>query len=471
MHEQHSVPNISDGALAGPSYRRDLGSGLVLRWSTAADAAAIAALLGLVWRNHADDPLNPRVMEAAHRHMSGRFPLTGPGDFAVVEDMHAAEHPIVACTSLWREEWEYAGIPFGIGRPESVATNPAYRNRGLVRAMFELVHARSMVEGHLVQAITGIPHFYRQFGYEYALDLHGRRAVLLALIPETNTNIPEPYALREAALTDVPAMIEIYDRRRAGSLVWNRVSERYWRYQIEKWHDPALARLDPTAHGANDRIQMIVDAAGVVCGYTIVATKRWARDLQVFALELAAGVSWQLVMPPLLRALRSYGLRLLSVRPEIEALREISLFLGRDHPAYAVLGQALAPLHDPPYAWYLRVADLPAFIRRIAPAIERRLADSAATGYTGALKIDFYRGGLRLVFEQGHLALAEPWHAPVFGPGADAGCPELLFLQLVFGYRDLDELRYAFPDIWVGDTVSMVLRALFPKAPAWVMAL
>jgi hypothetical protein len=117
------------------------------------------------------------------------------------------------------------------------------------------------------------------------------------------------------------------------------------------------------------------------------------------------------------------------------------------------------------------VADLPAFIRRIAPALERRLAESAATGYTGTLKIDFYRGGLRPVFEQRRLALAEPWRAPAFGPGADAGFPELVFRQLLFGYRDLDELRYAFPDIWVGDTAGMLLPALFPKALAWVMAL
>jgi hypothetical protein len=106
----------SGRALAEPSYRRDLGDGLVLRWSSASDAAGIARVLGLVWRNHADEPLNPRVMEAAHRHMSGRFPLTGPGDFALVEDARAAGRPIVACTSLWREEWEYAGIPFGVGR-------------------------------------------------------------------------------------------------------------------------------------------------------------------------------------------------------------------------------------------------------------------------------------------------------------------------------------------------------------------
>ena len=103
--------------------------------------------------------------------MSGTHPLMGPGDFALVEDQSKPHNPLVACTCLWRHTWEYEGIPFAMGRPEIVASDPAYRHRGLIRALFELIHARSEAEGHLVQAITGIPYFYRLFGYEYALDL------------------------------------------------------------------------------------------------------------------------------------------------------------------------------------------------------------------------------------------------------------------------------------------------------------
>ncbi len=44
-----------------------------------------------------------------------------------------------------------------------------------------MVHQRSADEGHLVTAITGIPYFYRQFGYEYALDLGGKRTTYLTL--------------------------------------------------------------------------------------------------------------------------------------------------------------------------------------------------------------------------------------------------------------------------------------------------
>ena len=194
---------------------------------------------------------------------------------------------------------------------------------------------------------------------------------------------------------------------------------------------------------------MIVDNAGAVQGYLMVAIRRWDNSLDVYALNVAAGVSWQAVVPPLLRVLQAYGMQIPAVRPDVPPLNEISFWLGSAHPVYDVLGEALAPFYEPPYAWYVRVPDVLAFIRHIAPALERRLANSAAAFYTGELTLDFYRGGMHLVFDKGHITHIEPWQAPAYKNNADASCPALVFLQLLFGYRSLDELRYAFPDVRV----------------------
>ena len=176
-------------------------------------------------------------------------------------------------------------------------------------------------------------------------------------------------------------------------------------------------------------------------------------------------------MPSLLRALQSYGMQLPAIKPDTEPLREISFSLGRTHPVYDALGQELAPYGEPPYAWYIRVPDLPTFIRHIAPALERRLASSVVASYSGELKLDFYRGGLRMVFDRGRLTDVEPWSAPVYQANADAGFPALVFTQLLFGYRSLDDLRYAFPDVWASSEAQVILNALFPVRPSWVMQL
>ena len=167
---------------AQSTYRRDLGDGLVLRWSTAEDTASLLQLVGHVFRRGENAPPNANTMSIVARLMRGDYPLMGQGDFAVIEDTSRDGKPLVACTCLWRQRWEYDGIPFGLGRPEFVGTDPAYRNRGLIRALFEVIHARSEAEGQLMQAITGIAYFYRQFGYEYALQLEAGRTTYLSLI-------------------------------------------------------------------------------------------------------------------------------------------------------------------------------------------------------------------------------------------------------------------------------------------------
>src|SRR5579859_4170859 len=101
---------------AQPTYRRDLGSGLVLRWSTAEDTASLLQLVGHVFRRGENAPPNANIMSMVARLMRGDSPLMGPGDFAVIEDTSRDGKPLIACTCLWRQRWEYDGIPSEMGR-------------------------------------------------------------------------------------------------------------------------------------------------------------------------------------------------------------------------------------------------------------------------------------------------------------------------------------------------------------------
>ncbi|HEY6074917.1 MAG TPA: hypothetical protein VIV15_16445, partial [Anaerolineales bacterium] len=90
-------------------------------------------------------------------------------------------------------------------------------------------------------------------------------------------------------------------------------------------------------------------------------------------------------------------------------------------------------------------------------------AGSIAAGFSGELTLSFYRQGLRLVFEAGHLRQAEAWQP---GPETEesAAFPGLTFLQMLFGYRSFDELDRTFPDChWSNWQARTVLNILFPK--------
>ncbi len=450
--------------LASPSYIGDLGGGLIRRWSTAADTEKFALLLGTVFRDDNDDLPNPRPMAEARLLMRPGFPYMTADDVAVVEDTSRPDRPLVASTTFWRHTWSYAGIPFGVTRPELVAADPTYRNRGLIRAVFEMIHARGAAEGHLLQGITGIPYFYRQFGYEYVLDLDGSRTTYFSLIPEKKGDEPEFCTLRRAGLDDVERITAIYNLRRSSSLLRHESPEERLRWVIAFWDDPEVRDQDVLLVGSSGRYWMILNADQEICGYAWIAARRWSRSLLVRELGLVPGADVQRMGPALLRALRDYGLTIPAVRSDAPPCSEIEFSLGRLHPFYDVLGDALAPKVTPPYAWYIRIPDVPAFLRLITPALEERVAQSALVGYTGDLKIDHYRGGLRLRFEQGKLVDAAAWRPPIQGDEDTAlGCPPLTFLQLLLGYRGLDELRAIFPDIWVKDEYRLLMTTLFPK--------
>src|SRR6266487_1231552 len=427
-------------SMADPIYRRDLGDGLILRWSSVSDTEAIAQLESLVFRDHVTDPPNIPLAHFMRETMSGEYPLMGPGDFALVEDSAQKDYPVVACTCLWRQQWEYEGVPFEIGRPEFVATHPDYRNRGLIRAIFELIHARSEAEGHMVQGITGIPYYYRQFGYEYALDLDGNCIVFL------------------------PFILELYERQRAAYSVSTIIDWRWWTYQLQTWH------TSETGH--SERVQIIIDGAGSPCGYLITPNVRTGRYMPIWDLAVTPTVNLQEAMPSLLQALHALGLNIPTIY-DAPAVSGIRFILSTGHPVYEVLDKSLHSKYEPPYAWYVRVVDLAKFIRHIAPALERRLVDSALGNYSGELKLDFYRGGLHIVFDKGHLTNIEDWQHPIWNPesNVDGGTPPLVFLQMLFGHRNLDELRYAFPDVWVKDESELLLKTLFPRRPSWVAPL
>jgi hypothetical protein len=343
-----------------------------------------------------------------------------------------------------------------------VASMPDYRNRGLIRAIFELIHARSAERGHLAQGITGIPYYYRQFGYEYALDLGGSRSVYFAAIPRLKEGESEPYALRDATVEDLPRVMALYDHERARGPVSTQIGADYWRWTLDGQSQES---------GEGWRTQLIVNAQGEMLGYVLTGRWRGGDSLGVWGVALEQGVALAPLLPSLLRLLQAHALALPSRKPDDPPAAKITFGLWGSHPVYDALAEQMTAAHEPPYAWYVRVPNPPRFVRHIAPALERRLAASAMAGYSGELKMNFYRGGLRLAFENGRLTAAEDYCAEGWRPQAGAGFPPLVFLQLLFGRRSLAELRHVFPDVWANDEMRPLLEALFLPRPSWALPL
>jgi len=432
---------------------RDLGDGLVLRRATPADSEALADFSARVHSDEGwdqpDQPLALWVQDLTSRP----HPTCNVEDFALVEDTR--QRRIASMMCLIPQTWEYDGVAIPVGRPELVGTHPDYRRRGLVRAQFEVIHSWCAERGHMVQGITGIPWYYRQFGYEMALTLGGGRKGYPADIPTLKPGEEETYRIRSASEADLAFLRETDDWGRRRYLVSCRRDEALWRHE-----------LNGRTPGSSDtlRVGVIVTRDGDRVGYVLHPESLHRDHLDLSGFELARGVSWLNVTPTVLRYLRATGEAYASADDK-RVCKYISLDLGAEHPAYAAA--PWCPVAQNPYAWYLRVADLAGFLKHIAPAIERRLDDSIAAGHSGELTLGFYRSGLRLVFQAGRLTTVEPWQ-PETRKWGMARFPDLTFLQLLFGYRSLQELLMAFPDCGVSSEARPLVEALFPKRPSQV---
>jgi hypothetical protein len=426
---------------------RDLGNGLILRRSTPEDADALAEFdAGILGDNEAD---GGRIAAWIRDLLTRPHPTFSPDDFTIVEETSSGR--IISSLNLIPQTWSYEGIKFGVGRPEVVATHPDFRNRGLVRAQFDEIHKWSAERGDMVQAITGIPYFYRLFGYEMVLDLAGRRLGYEAQVPKLKDGEAEPYHIRPATDADLPFIAELYEQAiQRSSIACVRTPE-IFKYELDGRSEKNLDHFE---------MRVIEDKSGKPIGYFQHSNYFTGTGLNAAQYELMHGVSWLEVTPSVVRYLWNIGHEY--AKRDGRVCTSFGFALGGYHPAYDVLGKNLPSVREP-YAWYLRVPDLPGFLNHIKPVLEKRLAESIAPGHSREIKISFYRDGLRIVIEKGRLRTIEPW-MPTPKEEGDAAFPDLTFLQIVFGYRSFDELQRAFADCWCDhEDVQVLINILFPK--------
>jgi hypothetical protein len=300
-----------------------------------------------------------------------------------------------------------------------------------------------------VQGITGIPYYYRQFGYEFALNLGGRH--MGSLPPKLKEGASEKFVIQPAEEKDIPFLMSVYEHASKRSMVSAEWTEAHWHNNLFEVSSESVQKLE-------FRIIERADSHEAV-GYFAHARLLGLTGINTFQYELAPGVSWLEVSPCVARYLWATGQD--SAKEQNRQCTTFGFFLGAEHPVYDALGDTLPSVREP-YAWYLRLPDLLSFLNHIKPALEKRLAESIASGHSGEYLIGMYPKGIKLTLENGRI-MFENWK-PDHAEHGNAGFPMLTFLQILFGYRSFEELKYAFPDCWWSDhTTRMIIDILFPK--------
>ncbi len=443
---------MGDGSTDGTI--EELGDGLRLRHARPTDAEALAEFNARIHGDPIKQTPDEGIAIWTRDLLARPHPTFRAADFMLVEEVATGQ--IVSSLNLISQTWSYEGIPFSVGRPELVGSDLAYRRRGLVRLQMEHAHRWSAERGEMVQAITGIAYYYRQFGYEMTLELGGARLGYSLHVPGASDGATGQYTVRAATEADLRLIAALYERAMNRYAIACLRDEAMWRYEL----------MERSERGITNRVLCIIEREGEPVGYLAHPDGLWGSALVALQYELLPGISWLAATPSVIRYLWSAGERI-AARDEAEGFGSFGFAMGTTHPVYEVADELL-PRAWNVYAWYLRVPDVPGFVRHIAPALEERLARSLAVGHSGELKLSFFRSGLRLRLEGGSLREVEAWRPDPTDP-QHACFPGLTFLQLLFGFRSLAELEAAFPDcISEGDEARVLLNALFPKRPSAV---
>jgi GNAT superfamily N-acetyltransferase len=384
-------------------------------------------------------------------------PLTSLDDIFVVVDPARSDR-IASATLLIPQTWRYEEIPIAVGRPELVGTHPEYRAQGLVRALFAAVHERSAALGHQLQGITGIPHFYRQFGYTMAVDLDDHAAFPLQTLAKPAPDYTPSFTLRPATADDIADLARWHDSMARERLLTEVRSPEQWRHEV--------VGRSPRSMLARD-YQIIVNVDGAGVGYVELSGNLYhPRSFYCIAYVVGDQSSYLATFDDVVRGVRQLALAKFGEVPTL------LYFMAGMHPALTTLIERSFGgfVRRQSYKWYLRVPDPIVFLRHIQPVLERRLEGSGANRYTGEFKIGFYDlTGIVLKFESGRIVDIAPMRGK---DGYDVAFPWHLFWNVVFGDQSVEEIQAILPEVHArGGKGAVLINALFPKKKSWLEGL
>jgi len=417
---------------------RDLGDGLVLKSvADKRDALRVAEFDGVIH--------DPGVCDMA-RELILNHPDTLPEHWLYVEDTATSQVVSSICLIPWNLRYE--DVTLRAGEVGLVGTLEPYRRRGLVRALFAR-HAELLRDGgYDLSHIQGIPYFYRQFGYEYALPLEGGWRVDLPLVPNLDEGAHETLTFRQAETIgpagkrDLETLARLYDAAAQDLGISVQRSEAVWRYLL----GPSR-KTEMTAE-----TWLIERQDQTTAGYLRIAQYGFGEAL------ILSEVS---------------RLDAETARAALRKLKALALERGKPSirlnvPATSTLVQTARHMgaHDTgTYAWQIRLPNLGQLLHKLGPIFERRIAGSPYAGLTHDLRFGTYREAFELCFREGKLLEVK---ALGFHDGGDIRVPPFLVAPLLLGHRTLEELHHIHADVGVSHKWEYLAEILLPRIDSFL---
>jgi predicted acetyltransferase len=349
------------------------------------------------------------------------------------------EGRLVSTLNLIPVTWSIGGIKLKVAEMGYVGTLPEYRGKGLIRKLVEEYHKDVEAQGYDLAVIEGIPYFYRQFGYEYAVPLLEETRLRFDQIPDYESTIQ----IRRFIDEDVPPAIGLLEKAQEKYFVHSIRDEAIWKTQ----HRTSIAS-DPEPFQA-----FAVEKRGKVVAYFRMREIPKEKELLLTEISEVDQCEAQAV----LGFVKEYGLG--------HGLETLSVNVSYEEPFTEQVVALGGMKRVPAYAWQLRVTDYVKMFEKMKPLLESRLAGSMYCGLTETLGFNFRSFTIEVACKDGRIASI---HRMEGGPRSPVGLNLTVFVQLLTGYRSREELETAFPDMRIAVSHRHMIDVLFPKLPSYI---
>jgi predicted acetyltransferase len=357
----------------------------------------------------------------------------------MLEDFLVIKHhgKIVAGLNLIPIEWSIGGIPLKVAEMGCVATLAQYRHKGLQRWLINEFHKRAAEKGCDLCAIEGIPYFYRQFGYEYALPLNQETKISINQIPdyETKLNI-RPFTDR-----DIPKAMQLLTQSQKKFYVHSIRNEKIWKMQQK------------TGIASGDKFEgYALEKNGEMVAYTRIKDRPETKELILSEAVETHQYTEEAILRFLKDTAKQRGFESVSTRISYyDSLANQLVVLG------AVQRKA--------YAWQIRILDYAKIFEKMKSLLEKRLASSAYRHLSMKLIFNFYRYAVEITVEDGRITSINKSDN---SEDRNVRVNPEVFTQLLLGHRSREELEATYPDFIVQASHKDIIDTFFPKLPSHI---
>lgn len=357
-------------------------------------------------------------------------PFRRPEHFAYIE----SNGRIISFTGLLHHTVRLGDSQVRAGEIAVVGTHPDFRRRGyaseLIEYWIDYMRCESMVLGMLY----GIPDFYQQFGFEYAVPHHAYNYTTIA--PEQLGDLKPVYSVESMQLADLPRVNEIYAaccRHNAGTEVR---SLEYWQYRVKT-----------TSFGPHR--WMVVKDGVEIKGYL------WLTESDRELIVRESGAADEAAC----QTIAAYMHQVSRKRPHVQVIgvrgpqnSPLARYLYQKGARFACTNE----IFKGTWAGMFRIVDLAGALDALCSAMTRRLADTCFFTHSGQYHIESELGSAGLIIENGQVKVSRKPNAQAQRVRIPAGA----LTQMIMGYKSLQDFGEGVIDC--DDRTSQLFSMLFP---------